>query len=411
MSLQQRLSQITNIDTSILVNSDLMSQISVAKRMSWAANRCTTRVEDLSYCLFGIFDVNLPLIYGEGRKAFIRLQEAIASENNDLSLFAWSPWEQKQCKPRDDLTKGDQHHQLIRGIFATSLSHFSGCGNIVKISNPSIPSKEFTMTNKGFHIITHLGRGNGEYSLDLRCTDVRHHTNKYIHLFKTSDGYVRHDYPRQPWVNFQPPIEDVPVYIPKYISPSDSHIIESRLAHRFSIEVNAKQAGTVFQIQRKPEHLWDTTSNCFVTDGDEQFTGLLNIQFYGGWSTLAPRNCVVFFGLTGVRAPANDQNDSNIRSWAAIYRIENESEISKHLEQEKEWGFPRMIANIGSMLRRRDSYLLPSNLTFKNENTMQPNSIIVSLETRTQKGPNLQKYSLTLNITENCHDGTQPPCY
>jgi len=50
--------------------------------MSWAAKRQTTRVEDLSYCLFGIFDVHLHLIYGEGMKAFLRLQEAIALENN-----------------------------------------------------------------------------------------------------------------------------------------------------------------------------------------------------------------------------------------------------------------------------------------------------------------------------------------
>jgi hypothetical protein len=56
--------------------------------MSWASTRQTTRKEDLAYCLLGIFDINMPLLYGEGEKAFLRLQEAIATEINDLSMFA-----------------------------------------------------------------------------------------------------------------------------------------------------------------------------------------------------------------------------------------------------------------------------------------------------------------------------------
>lgn len=57
--------------------------------MSWASHRQTSRTEDIAYCLFGIFDVNIPLIYGEGRNAFRRLQEAIMLKTYDQSLFAW----------------------------------------------------------------------------------------------------------------------------------------------------------------------------------------------------------------------------------------------------------------------------------------------------------------------------------
>ena len=39
--------------------------------MSWASRRATTRHEDVAYCLLGLFDVNMPLLYGEGEKAFI----------------------------------------------------------------------------------------------------------------------------------------------------------------------------------------------------------------------------------------------------------------------------------------------------------------------------------------------------
>jgi hypothetical protein len=57
--------------------------------MSWASRRSTTRKEDLAYCLLGIFNVNIPLLYGEGHKAFQRLQEEIIKQTNDQTLFAW----------------------------------------------------------------------------------------------------------------------------------------------------------------------------------------------------------------------------------------------------------------------------------------------------------------------------------
>lgn len=67
--------------------------LSVAQRLSWAAERCTTRPEDIAYCLMGLFGVHMPLLYGEGEeKAFARLQAEIASNTNDQSLFAWGSW-------------------------------------------------------------------------------------------------------------------------------------------------------------------------------------------------------------------------------------------------------------------------------------------------------------------------------
>lgn len=56
--------------------------------MSWAANRETTREEDIAYSLMSLFDVHMPLLYGEGRKAFIRLQEEIMKDWNDQSILA-----------------------------------------------------------------------------------------------------------------------------------------------------------------------------------------------------------------------------------------------------------------------------------------------------------------------------------
>ncbi|KAI6107093.1 heterokaryon incompatibility protein-domain-containing protein [Pisolithus croceorrhizus] len=63
----------------------------IARIMSWAANRKTTRVEDRAYSLLGLFDVNMPMLYGEGRKAFQRLQLEIIRASSDHSIFAWNP--------------------------------------------------------------------------------------------------------------------------------------------------------------------------------------------------------------------------------------------------------------------------------------------------------------------------------
>jgi hypothetical protein len=60
-----------------------------AVRMSWASRRETTRNEDAAYCLLGIFQVNMPLLYGEGFKAFQRLQEEILKVSEDYTLLAW----------------------------------------------------------------------------------------------------------------------------------------------------------------------------------------------------------------------------------------------------------------------------------------------------------------------------------
>ncbi|KAH7330180.1 hypothetical protein BKA65DRAFT_607830 [Rhexocercosporidium sp. MPI-PUGE-AT-0058] len=86
-SLKSELVSITGINIDVLDRQD-PTACNVADHMSWAASRTTTRLEDAAYCLLGIFDVNMPLIYGEGGKAFMRLQEAIMKANEDYSILA-----------------------------------------------------------------------------------------------------------------------------------------------------------------------------------------------------------------------------------------------------------------------------------------------------------------------------------
>lgn len=75
-TLEQQIHKITQIPIEALRGASL-SGFSVDERLQWAQDRQTTRKEDKAYCLFGIFNVFLPLIYGEGDNAFVRLQEAI----------------------------------------------------------------------------------------------------------------------------------------------------------------------------------------------------------------------------------------------------------------------------------------------------------------------------------------------
>ncbi|KIM98685.1 hypothetical protein OIDMADRAFT_66246, partial [Oidiodendron maius Zn] len=82
------LSVVTGIDPGYLADKDVRLA-SISKRMSWASSRKTTRTEDIAYCLLGIFDIHMPLLYGEGKRAFRRLQEEILKvQPFEHTLFA-----------------------------------------------------------------------------------------------------------------------------------------------------------------------------------------------------------------------------------------------------------------------------------------------------------------------------------
>lgn len=86
----EQIAGITGVDARVLTQHLSLNRFSVAHRMSWAVGRNTTRIEDKSYSLLGIFGVNMPLIYGEGKRAFRRLQEEVMKVTADLSILAWS---------------------------------------------------------------------------------------------------------------------------------------------------------------------------------------------------------------------------------------------------------------------------------------------------------------------------------
>lgn len=90
-TLASTISAATNISSKYLQGDErALSQASAAQKMAWLSSRSTTRIEDIAYCVLGIFDINMPLLYGEGSKAFIRLQEEIIKASNDHTIFCWT---------------------------------------------------------------------------------------------------------------------------------------------------------------------------------------------------------------------------------------------------------------------------------------------------------------------------------
>ncbi|KAI0198857.1 heterokaryon incompatibility protein-domain-containing protein [Astrocystis sublimbata] len=144
VNMSKEIAEITGIEENVLSASkdrdldDVLGQLSIAKRMAWAAKRETTRTEDAAYCLLGIFGVNLPLLYGEGDRAFMRLQEEIVKTSNDLSLFAWTSSENALLGSRDSYS----------GVFAQNPRDFLHSGEMVLSSN-GMYNSEFTLCNKG----------------------------------------------------------------------------------------------------------------------------------------------------------------------------------------------------------------------------------------------------------------------
>lgn len=135
--------------------------------MSWAANRCTTRIEDRAYSLLGLFNVAMPLLYGEGAKAFLRLQLEIIQQSDDESGFAWT-------------TKALRPIKRNWGLLAPWPDAFEHSSN-VKASRRRDDRNTFKMTNKRLKVCmpidywSTLASGSSAFSFERR-NEIRDRT-------------------------------------------------------------------------------------------------------------------------------------------------------------------------------------------------------------------------------------------
>jgi hypothetical protein len=126
----------------------------VAEKMKWASKRRTTRREDMAYCLLGLFDINMPLLYGEGDKAFERLQE-ILKRSDDLSLFLWQDLEDSKYAHRGLLAQSPAEFSK----FSVSLWSADGTWNLPSQFDHKTwvtPTHPCWVTNIGVQLSIHL---------------------------------------------------------------------------------------------------------------------------------------------------------------------------------------------------------------------------------------------------------------
>lgn len=165
------LNNITGIEIGVLTGEITVAQVSVANRMKWASRRQTSRPEDIAYCLMGLFNVNMPLLYGEGgRKAFLRLQEQILTTIDDQSIFAWKV-------PHEYDTRENY------GLLSESPSYFVDTPSICLVSTGySGNNVPWNMTNKGLQLelfLRHYGsRPVERYIAILDCFQDRGELDK-----------------------------------------------------------------------------------------------------------------------------------------------------------------------------------------------------------------------------------------
>ena len=154
-ALSAKLSKWTSIHISILRGAP-PSEYSIAQRMSWASKRVTTRPEDIAYCLLGIFDVSMPILYGEGEKAFLRLQEEIIKYSDDHTIFAWPI-----------------HRDNQPGLLADNPKAFEHCRHILALLLRRGRSS-YSMTNRGLKIkLTAVQLAIDVYYVRLACIDEK----------------------------------------------------------------------------------------------------------------------------------------------------------------------------------------------------------------------------------------------
>jgi hypothetical protein len=147
-TLSRPISNLTSIDPDILhlkrsldPNShnsvhSLLGRKSLAKRMSWATHRQTTRLEDQAYCLLGLFNVHMPLLYGEGLlNAFVRLQAEVLRQSTDQTLLLWSQAESRS------------KHGV--GWLAVQPKEFAYAGSMAEVADGDLT---FEVTNRGLKI-------------------------------------------------------------------------------------------------------------------------------------------------------------------------------------------------------------------------------------------------------------------
>jgi hypothetical protein len=314
--LKSTVSEITGVDQQVLKDCAVLQEIPVARRMSWASQRTTTRTEDLAYCLLGMFDVNMPLLYGEGDKAFIRLQEEIIKHSNDLSIFwnfpSTSPGFSERLAPPGLRGGAFQQFYPGRDLFATAPKDFSESGGV------SVPRfyagdlvRAFAPTNNSVRFATakfNLVRTTGNHPSCYYIMDLQHiyGGSKYCLM-------VLEKIRPSLFVRLALSLEEckaIPLVFPDSIdvsSPSEDAYIVSKISasiekqmhtcrhHAIRFQINGYEEGRRDYSRHvieapTPHENWNSAHQEFITMG-EPFVGYVSLRDLNGFSRQTERYC------------------------------------------------------------------------------------------------------------------------
>ncbi|KAG2347123.1 HET-domain-containing protein [Suillus weaverae] len=166
------LNKITRIRQDILLGNPCNP--SIAEKMSWAAGRKTQKIEDRAYSLMGLFGIHMPIIYGEGDKAFRRLQLEIMKSSDDQTIFAWhdSLAHPNSVRNRGLLASAPDVFSWTSPVVTIDHSHF--INSFVRIAGSRSNSfldlpRGYSILNDGIHITLPMKRVGDAWLAALRC--------------------------------------------------------------------------------------------------------------------------------------------------------------------------------------------------------------------------------------------------
>lgn len=254
-TMATHVSMITGIPEQILDHSLALDEIPVAQRFSWASTRETTREEDRAYSLLGIFDINMAMLYGEGPKAFLRLQESILGQGADSSLFLWS-----------DL----QTNQEFTDLLAPNPACFREMRSIT--AEPSFTQREIFLTNRGIRLKLGLA---WDANTGLAVLPVKHSLGTSgkpagVHLRRVGlDQFVRAR-PQECTIAKSERFYTVLTAVKTLTAAQSKKIVDN------AMRIKAPQEVTVVRVE--PHGAWDPSSQLFYGTHASAFLGYMVFQ-------------------------------------------------------------------------------------------------------------------------------------
>lgn len=195
----------TGVAEQYLTGASNFKVASVATKMSWMAGRTTTAIEDIAYSMLGLLNITMDIRYGEGVKAFMRLQRTLMESSTDESLFAWTtPTSGLACYR--GLGQVAEFSPAHWGLLAPSPDCFSNSSDLVVLPDRYVPrlAGGYRMTQQGVQfqmsvvpgseVTNFFGVPRTKVTFGLNCWRYGPNGKPYnigIRLLKDGSGYRR----------------------------------------------------------------------------------------------------------------------------------------------------------------------------------------------------------------------------